>query len=223
MARVQTWAEFLADLKTEAGIQVANVTEDAFLLALANEALTQITSMGDDLRDFRVDVTLTLASTTQLVTNVAAFAKIDQVYYQQMDGTIIEMRWDLAEQSGRVGPSPMPNRPNAYTVSATVDPGDPNLIQSTFKFYPIASARIGDKIQIVGTGFEFITDINTRMSYPTLYPWLKASILERYAIRRNLDPEKVKLITALVDRAGGTAIAGTRDNGNTENTPNAPH
>jgi hypothetical protein len=96
---------------------------------------------------------------------------------------------------------------------------DPATVETTIIFYPIASARIDDRIQIVGTGFKYITDINSYLPYFNIYPWLKMNIMERYATKRNLDPQKIALISKMLDRSGAIAAASTNDvDGDTENS-----
>lgn len=220
MARTLTWAEFLVELKTEAGIQTTDVREDALLLALANESLTQIVAAGKDLRDFRIDELFSITSIEEFTITSIFIADIDQMYYVQwdVDDDSFLFRWDLTEQSGIVGPPPVEGYPNSYTIW-TRDNVDLNLLDTTIKLYPHRSARTGDKVQIIGNGFRYIIDGTTPMPYFSQYPVLKLAIMERYAIKRNLNPNNIQLISGLLTRAQGVSNRGTADNSNTETNP----
>lgn len=212
MTRVLTWAQFLADLKTELNTQ--DDSEDGLLLSLANEALTQMAQSGKDLREFGLDETLNINAVPLLVSTLA-IANIERVYYHKYTAGVFTLRWDLTEQSGIVGPAPVSGGTNCYTIKTEANGADNP--RYTFTFYPLNSAVINDKIQIVGTGFSLIVDGTTLMPYFSLYPWIKLTVIERFKVHRNESAEKVKTVTDMVNRSGSMAAVGTADKGSPAN------
>lgn len=219
MNRVLTWAEFRTDLKTELGIQITEAQQDNFLLALANESLTQMAQSGKDLREFRIDNKWDIVDPDKIEITDTVFATIEQAYiYCLSDNGDFE--YDITEQSGIVGPAHPagPNSPNSYSVrTIDLDAAGPKTI---FQFYPPhAGEDMEQKLHVIGTGFKLIADDTTRLYYFNLYPWLKTSIMERYAIKRNDDPNSLQAITNLANRTGTLGAGGTVDAGDSVNSP----
>ena len=214
--RILTWLEFKTQLKEEINQQTSVTSVDDLLLALANEALTLLAQSGKNLREFRIDEIRDVTTISSCTISDIAIADIDQVYYHRYVGDVFSIRWDLIEQSGVPQPPPLVGFPNMYTWKQTTNNASTNLQSITF--YPQGSAQIGDKIQIVGSGFQLIADDTTLMYYFPMYAWLKACILERYAASRNWSADRIKVYTGLIDRVGGAAVSGTADKGNSQAT-----
>lgn len=220
MNRVLTWAEFKTNLKFELGIQTNETQQDDFLLALANEGLIQMAQSGKDMREFRIDDTWAFTDPDVLEIDDTVFANIEQVFYAFHPETILDWEYDLTEFSGVVGIAPprVTGYPAAYSVRTNDLDADGPI--TTFKFYPAtAGQEPGERLHVIGTGFKLIVDDTTRLYYFNLYPWLKASIMERYFIKRNDDPQAQQAAANLIQRTGSLAAGGTADKGDSVNSP----
>lgn len=210
MALIKTWTEFLTEVKLEAKVQ--DTQDDANILNIANEVLVEICSSTSNLRDLRVDEVVVLAGTSTVDYTTVYLHEIEQVYYQKFSAGVFSRRWELTEANGKVIPPPITG-PDAYTVATTTTLTTP---KSTFTLYPIASGTVGDKLQVVGTGFKYITDANSTMPYVSFYPMIKRSILQRLQIKRNIDPNLIQMMDGSIERATSAAGLGSQDKqGNT--------
>lgn len=213
-----TFTEFLAQIKLEAMIN--DTSYDLLIQQLTNECLTEIISNTRDLRDFALNVEfpiLTVATTPILD---YYWANIDQVYYQYVPAdTTPQQRYALTEQKGIIEPLLVRflDKPNSYSlINTTAASNSPSYLMT---FYPKSRARTTDLIEIVGTGFKHIVNAADLMPYNSVYPALTRSILQRLQITRNKGLESVKQWDGPIQRALTGASQGTKEVGNSENSP----
>lgn len=212
MNRIRTWAQLLVEIKTELKIQATTVAHDDLFLAWANESLVQLAQSGKDLREARIDLQQVITLTDIIDFDTLAIAAIETVEYTS---SIDNLTWELAEQKGVHYPPATEGCPTGYIVTQSYL--NNNFPRYTFRFLPAFSGGLGDMVRIIGTGFLFITDDATNLTWFPYYQWIKVAIMERYNLCNYNKEDRIQLITKLKGETGAATVRGTSDDSNQEN------